>query len=1099
MISIPSNFPLNFYLENRVLSVITISKSFNSFLTIFSPEKFTDEIVELFVDEDYVEISLASLLNGVLRKKDPISDEMDSDLNFMNFMVFRISKSHKNPLPNDEALLISFDSILESSGSTEKERLKSCIKMMNRIKKDSEDYFYTPFLNVCQSSGSGKTKIATELMFEMPSFYVVLREEVFDEESAEKTQSGYPFMSSISKLFLNIPMNLFDDSKNPESHTSTSIVGRYMLLLKALLGDYLDALNILLHERDSSLELALEKMYIKIMEGTFMGKDLEIFMNNPNWTHTYINAKTEEFQQIKDSDSRRLTMKNVADACRNLLEKIDSIRKKALSKDIHDQPFLLIVDEASFLTTDAKKTGVNLFRLFRRAVNRLGRGTNFVVVTLGTNSDILDLNPDLTFDSFRESVAGKIFPPFLLSRNWDLFMNYSEFKKYSIGYNEMLNGRMILFWFSLGRPLWSSISFSRLIGFIRIKICNNSLKSGEAYLAFWMVRVGLLVNPTHVITQYLVKSLMATLLYFSSNLKSMRVYYPSEPALAVGIRPILMMKDNIENYYAALEKFIKARAIDTGRFAEIISGDICLLAISNAQNKRKACKWKYDENQMPNVCAANSFIFEKSQFHSKESRDKISQLNDQMADEKLSNLFSQHYIILEANEFVRSLYSLEKQVGTTEQQKTSIMNTIENFVPKLMKTAHLNMTHYTQVSTNFPFEPFEKGFGIDLQMTAPPVADSRYTRGQQLCNQITTEVLESMIIRGSGVMLAPNTFGLDHVIPVCFEPPADPDIQYKPEYSFIGVQVKRGAVSNIRTIVAKGAVSNHYVRCGLHGDKGHCVTCKCKLRIPDDSFKRILENGFMLVHSLTDDVIDFDEAGGSTKYIDELITNVKRFKIDSDDYIISCETSLSGAAVFIQELQQLKLQKNEKQISNNDYNERKKTVEMNLRILITNSNLCPREFFEKIDKFQFDEFKNSHYENCRFIPDIYLEVRISKELSVHCMVKKRSDGIIEKLVAIYSKGLEAFSNVLPEKARITARRIIFEDRSIFDEVPYDSSVREQPSIKCTELITSIVSRNNGSSIPIANNFIRSKYDKPLIPDYVPDYTNVDKDNIEDIL
>ena len=1095
---------MNFYVENEVLSEITISKSFNSFLRNFSPDKIADAIVEVFIDDDYVEISLPSLLTGVLRKKDHISDDKDSDLNFRNFMVFKISESNKNPLPNDEALSISFDSILESPGSTEKDRLKSCIKMVNRIKKDSEDYFYTPFLNVCQSSGSGKTKIATELMFEMPSFYIVLREEVFNVESARRTQSGYPFMSSISKLFLNIPANLFDDTKLTESHTSASVVGRYLLLLKALLGDYLNALETLLKTENNSLESVLKVLYKKIMDGTFMGNDLEIFENNLKWTSTYINIKTYEFQKIKDSNSRPLTMKIVTEACQKLLEKIDSIRKKALSENIHDQPFLLIVDEASFLTTDAKKTGVNLFRLFRRAVNRLGRGTNFVVVTLGTNSDVLDLNPDLTFDSFRESLAGKIFPPFLLSRNWDLFMDYKEFKKYSIGYKEMLNGRMILFWFSLGRPLWSSISFSRLIGFIRIKICNNSLKTGEAYLAFWMVRVGLLVNPTHVITQYLVKSLMATILHVSPDFKSMRVYYPSEPALAVGIRPILMMKNSIENYYAALEMFIKARAIDTGRFAEIISGDICLLAISNAQEKRKECKWNYNEETMPKVCGANSFIFEKSKFHTDESLDKINQLNYQTTDENISNLFAQHYIVLEANEFIRSLYSLEssekeEKTGIIERQKMSIMSKIERFLPKLMKTAHLNMTHYTQISTKFPFELFKTVYGIDLQMTVPPVADSRYARGQQLCNQITAEVLESMIIRGSGIMLAPNTFGLDHVIPVCFEP-ADTNNQSRPEYSFIGVQVKRGSVSNIRTIVAKGAVSNHYVRCGLHGGSGRCTTYECKFRIPDHNFKRILENGMMLVHSLTDDVIDFGEAdgNGSNKYIDELLTEIKHVKIDSEDYIISCETSLSGAAEFFQELQQLKKQKIEKKITNDDYNERKNVVETNLKDLI--KDLCPTEYLEKIDKFKFDEFKISHYETCRFIPDIYLEVRISKELSIHCMVKKRSDGIIEKLVAIYSKGINAFSNVLPEIARMTARRIIFEDRSIFDEIPHDSSVvNEQPSIKYAELITSIVSRNNGSYIPIANNFIRSKYEKPLIPDYVPDYTNVDKDNLEDIL
>ena len=110
------------------------------------------------------------------------------------------------------------------------------------------------------------------------------------------------------------------------------------------------------------------------------------------------------------------------------------------------------------------------------------------------------------------------------------------------------------------------------------------------------------------------------------------------------------------------------------------------------------------------------------------------------------------------------------------------------------------------------------------------------------------------------------------------------------------------------------------------------------------------------------------------------------------------------------------------------------------------------------------------------------------------MVKRRHDGIKEKLVAIYSKGVDVFSNVLPEDARMTARRIIFDDYSIFDEIPYNR--KYDVPIKYTELVTSVVSRNNGSAIPVANNFIRYKYNLPLIPDNLPDYKNVDQENIE---
>ena len=663
--------PLNFYLKNEVLSKFNIFNTFDSFLKTLSPDKVADGSVEVLVDGNYIEISLENLLNGVLKKK-----ASDSYLQFMNYMAFRIRKSKNNPPPNDKALLISFDALLKSPGVFEKERLKSCVKMVNRIKNDAVNYFFTPFLNVCQSSGSGKTKIATELMLEIPSFYVVLREKVFDKDSSKMVQFGYPYMSAISELFWDVPLDQVDDENQPSVHASSSIVGRYILLLKALFSDYLDALlSLIKTNRNYNLESALKSIFQEIIDGTFMGKELKFCTSKPNWDGVYINKTTHKFQQNQDSESNLLTMENVVKSCHILLEKIDLIRKKASAKDIHSHPFVLIVDEASLLCTKCSVTGISLFRLLRRAVNRLGSNCNFVFLTLGTNSDVLDLNPDLSFDPFRESVIGRTFPPFLLSRNWDLFIDYDELQKSPIGYNEMLKGRMMIFWASLGRPLWSSISFERLMSFVRTKICNKSVESGEAFLAFWMVRVGLLVNPTHVVTQHLVQSLMGTLLYVSPDLRSLRVYYPSEPVLAVEIRAMLMEDFYFDKYYAALERFIKQRAIDTGPYSEIISADICLLAIAKSKGKKMKCSWEYDKN-LPKICNVNSFIFEASKFHTETVNAKIIELlkSETRKDGNfISKLFGEKYIIIEGIEFVRSLYGFE------EKEKIHIYSQIERF------------------------------------------------------------------------------------------------------------------------------------------------------------------------------------------------------------------------------------------------------------------------------------------------------------------------------------------------------------------------------------------------------------------------------------
>ena len=275
--------PLNFYVKNEVLSKIYILNTFDSFLKTLSPDKVADGSVEVLVDENYIEISLENLLNGVLKKK-----ASDSYLQFMNYMAFRITKSKNNPPPNDKALLISFDALLKSPGVFEKERLKSCVKMVNRIKNDAVNYFFTPFLNVCQSSGSGKTKIATELMLEIPSFYVVLREKVFDKDSSKMVQFGYPYMSAISELFWDVPLDQVDDENQPSVHASSSIVGRYILLLKALFSDYLDALlSLIKTNRNYNIESALKSIFQEIIDGTFMGKELKLCTSKPNWDGVY--------------------------------------------------------------------------------------------------------------------------------------------------------------------------------------------------------------------------------------------------------------------------------------------------------------------------------------------------------------------------------------------------------------------------------------------------------------------------------------------------------------------------------------------------------------------------------------------------------------------------------------------------------------------------------------------------------------------------------------------------------------------------------------------------------------------------------------------
>lgn len=419
-------------------------------------------------------------------------------------------------------------------------------------------------------------------------------------------------------------------------------------------------------------------------------------------------------------------------------------------------------------------------------------------------------------------------------------------------------------------------------------------------------------------------------------------------------------------------------------------------------------------------------------------------------------------------------------------------------------------------------------------------------------------------------MLAPNSFGLDYFLPVVMKPDTadistvtpetetvegeesvyysaedeptsgtekadvemitqameqvevQEDANLKPEYSYIGVQVKRGKISNIRPIVAKGALSNHYVRCGLHGPK-----CSCEFRLSDKTFKKIVGNGLILIHSMQD--VDLDSASDAEKE-DLEDSEDEEYFLDAEDEEgsdenetvdggrrkrarrspnITFESSLPEFNDKFVELANFKRSLEARRITKQQFENHKALIDKDLKELTRAlaPEVLPPELKEQISSFTFKPFVLSHYRACRFIPTFYVSIPISSSLSVHIMIKRRerviqgvTDWTTERVTAIYSKGLEPFSNVLPEEARLTAKKVIFNEHSVLDEISSKiiQSAKILP-IKYTELVSAVVARNNGSSIPIANNFIRKKYDLSPIPELMPEYNMVNKENIKNLL
>ena len=719
--------------SNTEIDVLFYYKNKNASESIsFKNSDLLFEKLLQFSDKNQVIIECGGSYNNLIKERLKVRKLIGTstvEFPVKNYMIFQID----NEVIPDIMIQLSFDSFLDENGRNEKDRLIEYIKAVNTMKKTTQDYFHIPFINVCQSSGSGKSKIATELMKEFPASYVVLRE--------ESDQYSYPLASNLSSLFMlyGTDSKVSEDYSTDTENPSNSIVGRYLLLLKALFKDFLDTIENLISNDEQNFLKNIAKQFV---DGKFVGKECEL-LGKRNFSNLDIDPDT--FSLIRSSDTSSTSIKNVIEACNHHLAKINDL--KVNTKKI---PFVLIIDEASLLTDEiTRKT--SLFRLFRRSVHSLGPAIDFVVITLGTNSDIVDLNPGPTANSFRFSREGKLFPLFTLNRIWDIYFKYEDVEKYPIGYYSVRCGKMLTFLFSLGRPVWSSINLSNLVFFAEKKITNGSLESGEAYLAFWMIRTGLLTNPAHVINSYLISSLMATLLFASPSLDYIRVYYPSEPALAIAARKKLYSLVDLKKYYEILEKFIQMRAVDQGKFSEIISMDITLRAISEADPV--ACDWE-NESKLPAVCSTRQFILENhlteeivEEVSAKVEEIKIEappQLSGGRANIKDEK---KDYIIVTVKSFLIKMY------GKAAYEK------MKPYIPKRIKSGLINTTHFIQFHRDFPkdIDGFKQGASTTSTVNSP-------------CDIFTSQALGAAAARGTGIICPPNYFGLDYAIPVILKP-----------------------------------------------------------------------------------------------------------------------------------------------------------------------------------------------------------------------------------------------------------------------------------------------------------------------------------------
>lgn len=605
----------------------------------------------------------------------------------------------------------AFRSKLIGKASADMDRLIETIEVVSK-----SETLYAPLISIVQSSGSGKSKLACSVSNTLPCAYVVLR---------EMNDTGYPEKTNLSQLFELCP-SASDVPKFPEPLKMDSGIGYICLLIEAIMMDYLEKLKEYI---DKKIDKPLPTLMEDCIRGDLFGTQLQSFKE----------AKTS----IKNYETFYSRVKKLSNDISETLIKSNASMKTT--------PFVLVVDEAFLL-------GERL-NLLRRAAHCMGKNSNFVMLTLGTNSDYLDLNPLISTDSLRGDGRINLQPPFIVARNTDIFSAEIKAAKLKMCPALLRDPRSFLLLVSMGRPLWASMYLERVIQFAVRKIKNRSMESGHSFLACWFIRIGIHANPLLVESaRHLIKSVMGTLIHVTEDRRLMSVIYASEPVLAIAAGKLLLEldKDNKKNfisYYEWLLNYTRQHGVDRGRLGEILVGDIALQVMDRTPGL-SLTKGAY-KSTMPSFTNAKAFILEQHV-------DMLDELCTEFGVSGQVNLdhVNDSYKIVSVQGFLTTLLGYENY-------NTKVKGLLS---PDLL-LGIMNCTHFIPLNDKFPFEDLlneveRKELG---QTTLRSVPGKQKGEGSRASMQalICRELLQIGLKRQAAFLMPDSYYGIDLILPVC--------------------------------------------------------------------------------------------------------------------------------------------------------------------------------------------------------------------------------------------------------------------------------------------------------------------------------------------
>ena len=676
-----------------------------------------------------------------------------------------------------------------------------------------------PIVSLCQSSGSGKSKLSFELLKRHLGFYIVLR---------LIGQTGYPLKNFLSDQLMLLISHYEDDSIDlREFEYSTCTVGKILdFIARVVTRRIVDLVELASQKPLSDAKEELANAFAKNTELSDYCLMDETEMKKLYFEYLKISKSEEKIVKVRliSHYIKAILLNPKRCFIRDLSSEEEEICNY-IAADLRKFPFTFVVDEAEILAkteTLAKKVNsdskVSGFEAFRRALSYLTPRTRLIVLTLGTKSNVIDLNPVIADASNRLKNRRELPFPIILSSNLNILSKKYPPHCIKPTCDMLLNPFYFKYLCTLGHSIWSSLPFNSVINTGIDKIINGTSANQDYVLFLWMILTGMAANPLSHDAGTMVANHMGYLLNISNDLKRLLVMYPPEPILSIIAHTIIDRKIKGNELFSVLQKKFDATDTDRGKTAELFGGMIILRAIWKSQDiciKDKDVAYNEVQQQMEELCPDLKPIWERNK---NILQDDIRPDNEEDENDKCIEDFID-YKVHEVKGFLKKLLNIESD---------QILN------DNLPRTILEGLVNGTQIVSLDDFSENLKFGSEDFHPKRPKLADDRIADSSRYI--ITEAMLRLCITMQLIIKFPPGYYGLDFAIPVLLRDNS---------LTFIGVQIKR-ANANLSDDVYKMRAKFHYVKC----PDSDCIGEGCQKCTEIETLKNIYKNQVSIILSL---------------------------------------------------------------------------------------------------------------------------------------------------------------------------------------------------------------------------------------------------------